>query len=86
MRRVSFKRLSIRNFLSVGDIPVIIDFQDGIKLITGRNLDKPDAKNGAGKCLDPLTNIDMCIENKMVQEKFEKYLKNVEDFPRPIDK
>ena len=49
MRKVTFKSLSIRNFLSVGDSPVIIDFKDGINLITGRNLDKPDAKNGAGK-------------------------------------
>jgi DNA repair exonuclease SbcCD ATPase subunit len=49
MRKVTFKSLSIRNFLSVGDSPVVIDFKDGINLITGRNLDKPDAKNGAGK-------------------------------------
>jgi len=49
MRKVIFKSLSIRNFLSVGDSPVVIDFKDGINLITGRNLDKPDAKNGAGK-------------------------------------
>ena len=49
MRKVTFKTLSVRNFLSVGDVPVVIDFKDGINLITGRNLDKPDAKNGAGK-------------------------------------
>ena len=49
MRLVSFKTLSIRNFLSVGDTPITISFQEGINVITGINYDKEDSKNGVGK-------------------------------------
>ena len=49
MRLVSFKSLSIRNFLSVGDTPITINFQEGINVITGINYDKEDSKNGVGK-------------------------------------
>lgn len=49
MRLISFKSLSIRNFLSVGQTPVLIDFKTGINVITGTNHDKEDSKNGVGK-------------------------------------
>lgn len=49
MRLVSFKSLSIRNFLSVGQTPAIINFQPGVNVITGTNYDKEDSKNGVGK-------------------------------------
>jgi DNA repair exonuclease SbcCD ATPase subunit len=49
VRLVSFKSLSIRNFLSVGDTPIVINFQEGINVITGINYDKEDSKNGVGK-------------------------------------
>jgi DNA repair exonuclease SbcCD ATPase subunit len=49
MRLVSFKALSIRNFLSVGETPVVINFQTGVNVITGTNYDKEDSKNGVGK-------------------------------------
>ncbi len=49
MRLVNFKTLSIKNFLSVGEVPVTINFQDGVNVITGTNYDKEDSKNGVGK-------------------------------------
>ena len=49
MRLVSFKTLSIRNFLSVGEVPANINFQAGVNVITGINHDKEDSKNGVGK-------------------------------------
>ena len=49
MRLVNFKSLIIKNFLSVGEIPVTIDFQTGVNVITGVNYDKEDSKNGVGK-------------------------------------
>ena len=48
MRNIKFNRLSGRNFLSIGDEPVIVDFNEGINIITGKNYDK-DCVNGAGK-------------------------------------
>ena len=49
MRLVNFKTLTIKNFLSVGETPVTIDFQTGVNVITGINYDKEDSKNGVGK-------------------------------------
>lgn len=49
MRLVSFKTLSVRNFLSVGQTPVVVNFQPGVNVITGTNYDKEDSKNGVGK-------------------------------------
>jgi len=49
VRLVSFKTLSIRNFLSVGQTPAVINFQPGVNVITGINYDKEDSKNGVGK-------------------------------------
>jgi DNA repair exonuclease SbcCD ATPase subunit len=49
VRLVNFKSLSIKNFLSVGEVPVVINFQPGVNVITGINYDKEDSKNGVGK-------------------------------------
>ena len=49
MRLVNFKSLNIKNFLSVGETPVCINFQPGVNVITGINYDKEDSKNGVGK-------------------------------------
>jgi len=49
MKRVNFKKLSIVNFLSVGDEPVTIEFSKGLHVITGKNKDKPDRRNAIGK-------------------------------------
>jgi DNA repair exonuclease SbcCD ATPase subunit len=49
VRLVNFKILSIKNFLSVGETPVTINFQPGVNVITGINYDKEDSKNGVGK-------------------------------------
>ena len=49
MKEVIFKRVSIKNFLSVGDDPIDIKFEPGIHIITGVNKDKEDSKNGVGK-------------------------------------
>jgi DNA repair exonuclease SbcCD ATPase subunit len=49
VRLVSFKKLKITNFLSIGDVPVEINFDTGINVITGINYDKEDSKNGVGK-------------------------------------
>jgi len=49
MKKVNFKKLSIVNFLSVGDEPVTIEFGKGLHVITGKNKDKPDRRNAIGK-------------------------------------
>lgn len=49
MRVVNFDKISIKNFLSVGEEPVCIDFKPGVHIITGINKDKQDRRNGVGK-------------------------------------
>jgi len=49
MKYVSFKELKIKNFLSVGEEPVVINFEKGLHIITGINRDKEDRRNGVGK-------------------------------------
>lgn len=73
MRYVYFKSLKIKNFLSVGDTEVKIDFKRGVNIITGDNKDKPERRNGCGKCVDPSTEIDINIEDPTVLAMFKKF-------------
>ena len=49
MKKILYKNLSGQNFLSIGNDQILIDFQSGFNLITGKNLDNPDRVNGIGK-------------------------------------
>jgi DNA repair exonuclease SbcCD ATPase subunit len=49
MKKVNFKKITIINFLSVGEAPVTVEFTKGLHVITGRNRDKPDRRNAIGK-------------------------------------
>jgi len=49
MQKVTFKHLYIKNFLSIGDQPLRIDFTSGLNIITGVNKDQNDIHNGVGK-------------------------------------
>jgi DNA repair exonuclease SbcCD ATPase subunit len=49
MRNILFNKISIKNFLSVGNVPVTVDFKRGLHIITGINKDKEDRRNGVGK-------------------------------------
>ena len=49
MKNIIFKKISIKNFLSVGNQPVDVDFRKGLHIITGLNKDKEDRRNGVGK-------------------------------------
>jgi len=49
MRNIIFNKISIKNFLSVGNTPVAVEFNRGLHIITGINKDKEDRRNGVGK-------------------------------------
>jgi len=49
MKYVNFKRVVAKNFLSIGEEPVAVNFKKGLHVITGCNKDKPDRRNGVGK-------------------------------------
>ena len=48
MKEIVFKSVFVKNFLSIGNDPVKLDFNQGITVITGENKDK-GGKNGIGK-------------------------------------
>lgn len=48
MKNIIFNNIEIKNFLSVGDDPLLLNFKKGINLITGENKDT-GGKNGIGK-------------------------------------
>jgi DNA repair exonuclease SbcCD ATPase subunit len=48
VKNIIFQSVSIKNFLSIGNDPLSIDFKKGITVITGENKDK-GGKNGIGK-------------------------------------
>ncbi len=49
MKNVIFKKITIQNFLSIGQDPVVVEFTKGLHVLTGKNLDKPDRQNAVGK-------------------------------------
>jgi len=49
MKYVTFNQLKIKNFLSIGEDEVVVDFRKGLHIITGVNRDKEDRRNGVGK-------------------------------------
>jgi exonuclease SbcC len=49
MKYINFSKVKIKNFLSVGTVPVEVDFTTGLHIITGINKDKEDRRNGVGK-------------------------------------
>jgi DNA repair exonuclease SbcCD ATPase subunit len=49
MKRINFTQVSIKNFLSIGNNPLTLEFKPGLHIITGVNRDKTDRQNGIGK-------------------------------------
>ncbi len=49
MKYVTFKELKIKNFLSIGEDVVTVNFETGLHIVTGINRDKEDRRNGVGK-------------------------------------
>lgn len=78
MKYITFKTLKIKNFLSVGEDDVCINFNKGLHIITGINRDKEDRRNGVGKCVDPETKINIKIKHQPTLSLFLNLIK-VED-------
>lgn len=65
MKRINFTKITIKNFLSIGNEPVVINFKQGMNVIMGVNRDEEDIKNGAGKCLDKRTKINVRVPEEI---------------------
>ena len=50
MKKIYIRKVAAKNFLAIGDEPVVLDFSSGMTLIQGLNLDKGgERSNGSGK-------------------------------------
>jgi DNA repair exonuclease SbcCD ATPase subunit len=49
MKKINFNKISVKNFLSFGEEPVVLEFKKGLHIITGINRDKSDRQNAIGK-------------------------------------
>lgn len=49
MKTLRFSKLTLKNFISIGETPLELAFEDGLNLITGYNRDDMTNKNGIGK-------------------------------------
>ena len=49
MKRINFTKLTIKNFLSIGNEPLTVNFKSGMNIIRGINRDEEDIFNGCGK-------------------------------------
>ena len=49
MKQIILKKIKIENFLSVGSNALELPLDNNVNIITGRNYDKEDSKNGVGK-------------------------------------
>ena len=75
MKKIVFKTIKIKNFLSIGKDEVTLDFSSGINLITGENHDK-GGRNGVGKS-SLIESIYWCLFGNTIRDiKKDKVLHN----------
>lgn len=75
MKNISFRKITIKNFLSVGPEPVVIDFHEGMNVIQGINRDEEGTKNGAGKSVI-MDSIYFAIFGNTLRELSKQYIIN----------
>ena len=66
--RLVFKKLEMHSFMPFEDEVFELDKMTGMTLVKGVNHDIPDETNGAGKCLDPGTNITIEVSDPEIEK------------------
>jgi DNA repair exonuclease SbcCD ATPase subunit len=61
--KLTFKKVTIKNFLSFGNTPTEFEYESGINIVTGRNLDN-GTRNGVGKSSLLVDSISFAIYGK----------------------
>jgi hypothetical protein len=73
--KVTITKVSMKNFLSVGNKWTTVEFDKGLFRVTGNNLDN-NTKNGVGKCVSGDTEVDIIIDDPSVKKQFLEFIKN----------
>ena len=71
---INFKKVTVKNFLSVGNEPIGLNISDGLSIILGENKDK-NRSNGSGKCVRGSTKVDIMIDDPDVLKEFQDFIK-----------
>ena len=73
MSNLEFKDITVKNFMSFGNVETTLDYKTGINLITGK-IEGSNGKNGVGKCLKKSTEIIIDFSDDEVKKVFEKFI------------
>lgn len=64
--KIIFKDVTVKNFLSFGNVPTTFNYESGINIVTGRNLDN-GTRNGVGKSSILVDAISFAIYGKALR-------------------
>jgi hypothetical protein len=73
MANLEFKDITVKNFMSFGNVETTLDYKTGLNLVTGK-IEGTNAANGAGKCLKKSTEILVDFEDDATKKAFENYI------------
>ena len=73
--KLELQSVSVRNFLSYGNVPQQLDFIEGLNLIIGPNTGN-GRSNGSGKCLRKNTEIIVDFDTEEIRNLFLQFCGN----------
>jgi hypothetical protein len=73
MSNLEFKDITVKNFMSFGNVETTLDYKTGINLITGK-IEGSNGKNGVGKCLRHSSEIIVNFEDDETKKAFENFI------------
>jgi hypothetical protein len=75
MSKINFKKVTMKNFLSIGNSGQEFIYNKGIHAVTG-HVEPSLKRNGVGKCLRGDTEIEISFEDEETYNEFIKFIEN----------
>jgi hypothetical protein len=73
MSNLEFKDITVKNFMSFGNVETTLDYRNGLNLVTGKT-EGSNSRNGAGKCLKKSTEIIVDFDDEETKKAFENFI------------